>query len=149
MSGQEQEKDPVVHSSLGILLAVFSFLLVLSLIWALYDEVWGERPWKSYQKRFVKAYAAYLKNSKPQEAATEKQIRASAEYQRLDRQAKDAEQAVAQQTGEIDRQIRQVITPQIMTLNDAFQVLRAEIGELTYKTETSSCDKTKGSLREK
>ena len=146
MSGQEQEKDPVVHSSLGLLLAIFSALLVVSLAWALWDEVWGERPWKSYQKRFVKAYAAFLKNTKPQEAATEKQIRASAEYQRLDRQAKDAEQAVAKQTGEIDREIRQVITPQVMALNDAFQVLRSEIGALTYKIETSSSQGTKESL---
>jgi cytochrome c2 len=149
MSDQEQERDPVVHSSLSLPLVVSALLLVVCLGWALYNEVYGERPWKSYQKRFVKAYAAYLKNIKPQEASSEKTVRASAEYQRLDREAQDAERAVAQQVGDIDREINQAITPQILTLNDAFQVLRSEIGALTYKVETSSSQGAKDSLRKR
>ena len=50
----DQEKDPVVSSSLGKPLVISSVLLLLSLGWALYDEVWGIRPWKSYQAQFIK-----------------------------------------------------------------------------------------------
>ena len=40
------EKDPVVAQSLSALIVVFSLLLILSLVWAVYDEIYGLRPWK-------------------------------------------------------------------------------------------------------
>ena len=57
----DQEKDPVVHSSLSKPLFISSALLVLSMVWGLYDEMYGIRPWKGYQARFVKLYSRYLK----------------------------------------------------------------------------------------
>jgi hypothetical protein len=60
MSDQEQDKDPVVGSSLSKPLFIWSALLLLSLGWALYDEVYGIRPWKSYEARFAKLYTRYL-----------------------------------------------------------------------------------------
>ncbi len=53
----DQEKDPVVNSSLGVPLVISSALLLLSLGWGLYDEIWGIRPWKTYQAEFVKLYS--------------------------------------------------------------------------------------------
>ena len=38
MSDQDQDKDPVVHSTLSGPLFIWSALLLLSLGWALYDE---------------------------------------------------------------------------------------------------------------
>ena len=52
----DQEKDPVVHSSLSRPLFIWSVLLVLSMVWGLYDEMYGIRPWKGYQARFQKLY---------------------------------------------------------------------------------------------
>src|ERR1035441_8500210 len=52
----DQEKDPVVHSSLSKPLFIWSAVLVLSMIWGLYDEVYGIRPWKGYQAKFGKLY---------------------------------------------------------------------------------------------
>ena len=60
----DQEKDPVVHSSLSRPLFIWSALLVLSLIWGLYDEMYGIRPWKGYQARFEKLYSRYLKTAR-------------------------------------------------------------------------------------
>ena len=57
----DQEKDPVVHSSLSKPLFIWSALLVLSMVWGLYDEMYGIRPWKGYQARFEKLYSRYLK----------------------------------------------------------------------------------------
>ena len=82
------------------------------------------------------------------QAATETQIRASAEYQRLDRDAQAAEQRVAGQVRQIDQELNQVLTPQILSLNEAFQVLRSEIGALTYELETTNSESEKRSLRE-
>jgi len=61
---QDQNKDPVVHSSLSRPLYIWSALLLLSMAWGLYDEIWGIRPWKSYEARFEKAYAKYLANAR-------------------------------------------------------------------------------------
>ena len=46
------KEDPIVKSSLATVTAIASLLLILSLVWALYDEVWGLRPWIGYQRDF-------------------------------------------------------------------------------------------------
>lgn len=77
MSDQQQDKDPVVTSSLGKPLVISSVLLLLSLAWGLYDEVWGTRPWKGYQADFARLYSKYLKSARPGEAEVEAKIKAS------------------------------------------------------------------------
>ena len=68
------EKDPVVSKSLGGILLVSSVLMVLSLLWSVYDEAYTLRPWKSYQKRFVALYSRHLANIKPAQAKEEKKV---------------------------------------------------------------------------
>ena len=89
----DPQKDPVVHSSLSKPLFISSALLVISMVWGLYDEAYGIRPWKGYQARFVKLYSRYLKTAAGGEADVERQIRASSDYKRLDAAMSDAEKA--------------------------------------------------------
>src|SRR5947209_15521349 len=49
----------------------------------LFRSVYGIRPWKSYQAKFVKAYSKYLKSAEGGETALEQQIKNSAEYKKL------------------------------------------------------------------
>ena len=142
----DQEKDPVVHSSLSKPLFISSALLVICLGWALYDEVYGTRPWKGYEARFAKVYTHFLRSTKPGEATLENQIKASAEYQKLDRERKAAEDAVAPQIAEIDQRV-QVLVPRSLALNDPFQEVRGHIGALTYQIEITKSPSTKDSLR--
>src|SRR5579863_6867591 len=121
MSDQEQDKDPkdpVVTASLSKHLFIWSALLLLSLGWALYDEVYGIRPWKSYEARFAKVYTKYLRGVRPRESGFEKQIKASPDYQKLDRDMQAAEAAVTQKVGAIDREVNQVLVPRTLALND-------------------------------
>src|SRR5258705_207873 len=60
----DQDKDPVVTSTLSKHLFIWSVLLVLSLVWGLWDEMYGIRPWKDYQAKFRKSYAKYLTTAK-------------------------------------------------------------------------------------
>ena len=147
MPPSEQDRDPVVHSSLSKPLLISSILLVLSLAWGLYDEIYGTRPWKAYQRRFLAAYSKYLKTARPSEASTEKQIRASAEYRAMEAEMKAARDRVAPRLKEIDDEINQRLVPQILALNEKFQELRSEIGALTYQTEIASSESRKNSLR--
>src|ERR1700693_4384233 len=107
MTDQEQDKDPVVASSLSKHLFIWSALLLLSLGWALWDEVYGIRPWKSYEAHFAKVYTKYLRSVRPRESGFEKQIKAAPEYQKLDRDMRAAEQSVIQKGAEIDRKVKQ------------------------------------------
>ncbi|HUJ22001.1 MAG TPA: cytochrome c [Bryobacteraceae bacterium] len=147
MSDQEQDKDPVVTSSLSKQLFIWSALLLLSLGWALYDEIYGIRPWKSYESRFAKIYTQYLRRIRPSEARFEKEVKASPDYQKLDRDMQGAEKAVASQVAEIDRKVNQELVPRILALNDPFQEVRSHIGALTYQIETSSSESSKDSMR--
>ena len=83
MSAQDQDKDPVVHSSLSRPLFIWSAVLVVSMGWGLYDEMYGIRPWKSYEAKFEKQYAKYLANAKLGEVEHERQLKSSPDYRRL------------------------------------------------------------------
>src|SRR5579883_1909573 len=147
MSDQPQDKDPVVHSSLSKQLFIWSALLVLSMAWGLWDEMYGIRPWKGYQARFEKAYAKYLQQARTPEAQLERQIKASPEYRRLDADMQAAEKAAMPAASEIDRKVNQELVPKILALNDPFQEVRSHIGALTYQIEVSGSESHKESLR--
>src|ERR1017187_2317610 len=109
MSDQEKDKDPVVHSSLSKALFIWSALLVLSMVWGLYDEMYGIRPWKGYEARFEKLYGRYLKQARLPEAEVEKQIKSSSEYQRLDREMRAAAAQAAPAAKAIDGQVNDLV----------------------------------------
>jgi cytochrome c2 len=141
----DQEKDPVVHSSLSKPLFIWSAVLVLSMIWGLYDEVYGIRPWKGYQAKFEKLYSRYIKELQTPEAQHEAQIKASPQYKQLDAALK-AEEAVALPKAKVNTDKVNDLTPKIQALNDPFQEVRSHVGSLTYEIEVGS-ESRKDSLR--
>lgn len=143
-----QSDDPVVHSSLSKPLYIWSALLVLSMAWGLYDEVYGIRPWKTYEARFEKAYAKYLEQARQPESQLERQIKASPDYRRLDAEMQAAEKAAMPGASVIDKKVNQELVPKILALNDPFQTVRSHIGALTYEIETSGSASRKDSLRQ-
>src|SRR5262245_39058723 len=143
----DQEIDPVTSSSLSKPLVISSALLLLSLAWALYDEVWGIRPWKSYQARFISVYSKFLKQARPSEAETEVKIKTSAEYQKLDKEMQEEEKKVLAEGKKIDDRVNLVLIPQTLALNEVFQEKRSKIGALTYQIEVSTGESRKNSLR--
>ncbi len=143
----DQDKDPVVHSSLSKALVIWSAVLALSMVWGLYDEVYGIRPWKGYQAKFEKLYHHYLSNARLSEADREKQIKAQPEYKMLDRDTLAAEKAATPEASAIDAELNGSLVPKILALNDPFQEVRSHIGALTYQIEVSKSESTKDSLR--
>src|SRR5580698_1945281 len=143
----DQEKDPVVHSSLSKPLFIWSAVLVLSMLWGLYDEVYGIRPWKGYQAKFEKLYSKYIGELRTPEAQREAQIKASLEYRQLDAAMKAADAAALPEATNIKNQV-DALTPKIQALNDPFQEVRSHIGSLTYQIEvTHGGESAKNDLR--
>ncbi len=48
-----ERKDPIEEKSFAWLYFLVTSLLVISTLWAVYDEVIGRRPWKRYQREFL------------------------------------------------------------------------------------------------
>ena len=142
----DQDKDPVVHSSLSKPLFIWSAVLVLSMIWGLYDEVYGIRPWKGYQAKFEKLYSQYIKDLQTPEAQHEAQIKASPQYKQLDAALK-AEETQALPLAQKNTDEVNKLTPKVQALNDPFQEVRSHVGALTYQIEVTSSPSSKDSLR--
>ena len=43
------ENDPIVTKSYALHYVVAVVILTASLLWALWDDAFGQRPWKAYQ----------------------------------------------------------------------------------------------------
>src|SRR5687768_3110778 len=97
-----------------------ALLLTVSLVWALWDETFGQRPWRNIQQEFVSRYTRYLRSIKPQAGKTEAEIKESAEYQTLDAEAKAAREQVRPESAEIDRKVAQ-LQKQLDAVTDPFQ----------------------------
>ena len=77
------QDDPVTSKSLALPYLIASVILLGTLLWAIYDENWGTRPWKGFQTEFKDRYDSYLKSVKSRSASAEKDLMASSEYQKL------------------------------------------------------------------
>lgn len=142
--------DPVASRSTSSILLICVLLLMASLGWALYDEVYGQRPWKGMQREFVTRYNRYLKRLQKQkradqETGTEREIKQRPEYQELDAQAREARAAVDPQLKEIDHQVG-FIDRQLAAITEDYQDKRGRITVANYRVETAG-EKSKDGLR--
>ena len=129
------EKDPIVHSSLGLPLAISAFLLILSLIWAFYMETAGLRPWRAYQEEFGQLYQNALKKIRPQRAAEAGAIRNSEGYLTLQEELQQAETDVQSQLSTVEGE-EQNIRERLAVLTKPFADARSELQATIYRWET-------------
>ena len=134
--------DPLEKSLSGPLL-VCSVLLFLSLGWALYDELIGQRPWKAQQARFVRLYESYLKKLGPRQAAAEKTVFASPEFRKIDQELKAAEQAANPRIRQIEAELS-AVRQQLAAIKDPFQDTRARIAAIMYEVDHAGPGGKKG-----
>lgn len=130
-------KDPIVSTSTSGILLVSALLLMAVLAWALYDEAYGQRPWKDMQRTFVARETSYLKRLKRNGNQTEKEVKESPEYQQLASDAQTAKEAAEPERKEIEEKVR-VIDQQLAAITDDFQNKRGKITVANYKIETAS-----------
>lgn len=137
---QPSPSDPIAGKSLSGPVLVFTLLLFASLLGALYDELFAERPWKRYQSQFIRAYTSYLKKLSPRQAAAEKEVYGSSEFQQIEQQLRSAEQALGPRVSEIDRQLRSV-REQLAAIKEPFQDARAKLAALSYELDHTTSRK--------
>src|ERR1051326_180467 len=77
------QDDPISSKSLALPYMIATVILLATLFWAIYDEGWGIRPWKGFQEEFIARYDNFLKSVRSRSADAEKDLKASADYQKL------------------------------------------------------------------
>ncbi len=135
----EPQRDPIVSRSTSAILLVCTLLLIASAGWALYDEGFGQRPWRGMQQQFVKRYTAYLKSIRKDAGKSEADVKETPEYQQLDEEAKAALDKIKPDVAEKDQRVRQ-IQAKLDAVTEPFQNQRGRIVVITYKLETAPSD---------
>ncbi len=136
------ENDPVVSRSFAPHYVVSMVLLMATLFWALWDEDFGQRPWKAFQHEWKARYSTFLKNARSQSRESQKEIESTADYQKLKQDYDSASQQAAPRIKEINENLRD-LSAKILAVQNVFTDRRAYVGAATYdiETETSSSAK--------
>jgi len=136
------EDDPVVSRSLAPHYLVAMLVLTATLFWALWDEDFGQRPWKAFQNEWKTRYSAFLKNAHSQSDSSEKEVESNPEYLALKQSYESAAKDAAPRIKEINEKLRD-LGAQILAVQNTFTDRRAYVSASTYaiETETSSSSK--------
>jgi cytochrome c551/c552 len=130
------QDDPITSKSYALHYLIAVVLLMATLFWALWDEAYGQRPWKRYQEVFKERYGAYLKQVKSQSAATEKDVKATPEYQQLQAAYQQALDQAKPQVEQINQQ-REENEAKLAAVQSVFTDAKARNDADTYGVETS------------
>jgi cytochrome c2 len=106
----------------------------------LWDEDFGQRPWKAFQNEWKDRYSAFLKNARTQSSTAQKEIESTADYQALKQAYDKASQESAPRIREINQKLRD-LSAAILAVQDGpmrFTDRRAYVTAATYDIETSS-----------
>jgi cytochrome c551/c552 len=129
------DHDPIVTRSYALYYLVSILLLVASLFWALWDEAYGQRPWKKYQEEFQKRYVAFLKSARSQSVSDEKSVESDPEFRKLADAADSAERQAAPAMKKLEEQLKEV-SARLLAVQNVFTDRRAWVNAKVYEIET-------------
>ena len=138
------EQDPIVTKSFATYYVVAMVILMATLFWALWDEAYGQRPWKAFQNEWKDRYTTFLKTAKSKSAESEKAVEGAPDYQALKQAYEEAFKQAEPKSKEINEQLRDV-NGKLLAVRSVFTDRRAYVNALTYdfETETSPSAKQK------
>jgi cytochrome c551/c552 len=141
------EQDPVVTKSYALHYMVAMVILMGTLFWALWDEAYGQRPWKAFQNEWKQRYTAFLNNTaEPKSEKSQKDVTRTPEYQQLEENYKQADAAAKPRRDELQKQITDY-SARILAVQNVFTDKRAYANALTYQIETETDASAKDSKK--
>jgi chromosome segregation ATPase len=141
------ENDPIVTKSLAPHYVICMVILMATLFWALWDEDFGQRPWKAFQEEWKGRYSAFLKTARTQSAESQKEIENSPDYQKLKQNYEAASKSAEPRINELREKLRDV-GAKILAVQDGlghFTDRRAYVTASTYDIETTTSASSKQS----
>jgi cytochrome c551/c552 len=133
------EQDPIVTKSYAGAYLIASVLMVASLLWALWDENYTQRPWKQYQEQFKQRFVAFLNTQVPASKNDLSSIENDSEYKQIDADYKAAVAAAKPQEDQLKKQLEEV-TEHLAAVQAVYTDNKALFGAKTYSVETGTID---------
>ena len=138
------EDDPIVSKSLAPHYLLAMLVLVVTLFWALWDEDFGQRPWKAFQNEWKVRYSEFLKSAQSQSSTSAKTVESNPDYQALKQDYESASKEAAPRIKEINEKLRE-LGAQILAVQNTFTDRRAYVSASTYAIETETSTSAKKS----
>jgi cytochrome c551/c552 len=138
------EQDPITSKSYAAHYLIATVILIVTLFWALWDEAWGQRPWKAFQEQFKQRYTAFLNTARTKSQDSEKDVQKDPEYAELSaavKKASDDSSAAAKAA----REKLDDANARLLAVQSVFTDRRAYVNALTYELETSESASSKAS----
>jgi len=99
------EQDPITSKSYAAYYLIATVILMATLFWALWDEAWGQRPWKAFQEHWKDRYPAFLNTARSKSATSEKDVEQNPDYVALSQAYEKARQDSKTQAEEARRKL--------------------------------------------
>jgi cytochrome c1 len=141
------ENDPIVSKSYAVHYLLATVILIATLFWALWDESFGQRPWKSYQAEWKSRYSSFLKTARSKSSTSVKEVEGAADYKSLEDNYKQLYQQSKPRVDQLQAQISD-LSAKILAVQNVFTDRRAYVNALTYEIETDTSDSGKKSKRD-
>jgi cytochrome c2 len=138
------EQDPITSKSYAAYYLIATVILIITLFWALWDEAWGQRPWKAFQEQFKQRYTAFLNTARTKSQDSEKDVEKDPEYTELSAAVKRA----SEDSSTVAKQAREKLddaNARLLAVQSVFTDRRAYVNALTYELETSESASSKAS----
>jgi len=136
------ENDPVVSKSLAPHYVIAMVVLMATLFWALWDEDFGQRPWKSFQQEWKDRYLAFLTTSHSKSGDSQKDVEGGREYQTLKSNYDKLSEQTSPRQKEINDKLRD-LSAKILAVQNVFTDRRAYVNAATYSIETETSASSK------
>ncbi|HYA25627.1 MAG TPA: hypothetical protein VEF05_15795, partial [Terriglobales bacterium] len=131
------EQDPIVTKSYAMYYVISMVILTATLFWALWDEDYGQRPWKAFQHEWQQRYSAFLKTAESKSAKSEKDVEQNPDYRKLEDDYQQVYQQAKPRRDELQKQIT-ALNAKILAVQSVFTDRRAYVNALTYEMETDT-----------
>ncbi len=131
------ENDPLVSKTLAPHYVIAIVVLMATLFWALWDEDFGQRPWKSFQHEWKDRYLTFLNGARSKSNASQGDVENSSEYQKLKKSYDSMLQESSPRIREINEKLHDLST-RILAVQNVFTDRRAYVSALTYSIETET-----------
>ena len=141
------EQDPVVTKSYALHYVLAMVILMATLFWALWDEAFGQRPWKAFQEQWKDRYSAFLKTAESKSEKSEKDVTQNPDYKKLEDEYQQLYQSAKPKRDELQKQIAD-LNAKILAVQSVFTDKRAYVNALTYEMETDTGASAKKSKQE-
>jgi cytochrome c551/c552 len=140
------EQDPIVTKSYALYYAVAMVILMATMFWALWDEAYGQRPWKAYQGVWKTRYTALLQKVESKSESSQTAVEKSPDYQALQRAYQQAEEQSKGPAARIKDELADA-NGRLLAVRSVFTDRRAYVNALNYDIETSTSASSRKSLQ--